>query len=245
MSNQFEFKDHHVRLIEASLPKEVDRKRLNLLGFVLRNWAHYELSEYEVFWNEPSAQTQARHKCLKKVTQCARKLSLALGALDVRGCSRIAFEMTNLEQRDGSSPSIARVAGFDAWQMRLDEEGDFLTQLAAAASNGIDARRGRPQNTRAYLIMMDLAAIFEWLTHKKATRQVNRIDGTETGQFFRFVAAVWPVVFHSGDDGLPAAMKNWAIARKKYGEQSALIANIRIRVRHGENIEFRNTISPM
>jgi hypothetical protein len=52
-------------------------------------------------------------------------------------------------------------------------------------------------------------------------------------------------VFHSGDDGLPAAMKNWAIARKKYGEQSALIANIRIRVRHGENIEFRNTISPM
>jgi hypothetical protein len=77
--------------------------------------------------------------------------------------------------------------------------------------------------------MKDIAAIFEWLTNIEATRQVDRISGVGAGPFWQFAAAIWPVVFGEADDGLPAAMKNWSSYRKRYGERSALIANIAMR----------------
>jgi hypothetical protein len=74
--------------------------------------------------------------------------------------------------------------------------------------------------------MMDIAAIFEWLTDRKATREVDRINGKETGQFWHFAAAVWPWVFGKGVSGLPAAMKNWEKWHLRFGEESQLIRNI-------------------
>jgi hypothetical protein len=77
--------------------------------------------------------------------------------------------------------------------------------------------------------MLDAAAIFEWLTKLKAARVVDRASGDEVGPFWRFLEAVWPVVFGKGDEGLRAAMKNWAQWRSLYHEQSALIANMALR----------------
>jgi hypothetical protein len=51
----------------------------------------------------------------------------------------------------------------------------------------------------------------------------------EIGPFFRFASALWPAIFGNGTVGLPAAMKNWASARKHYDERSALIANMALR----------------
>jgi len=86
--------------------------------------------------------------------------------------------------------------------------------------------KGQPRNVRAYLVMLDLAAIFEWLTDRKATRQVDRITNDETGHFWNFAAAVWPLVFGHGCDGLKSAMKNWKALRLKHNENSPFMLNV-------------------
>ena len=76
---------------------------------------------------------------------------------------------------------------------------------------------------------MDLAAIYEWLTKKKAGRGVDSILGIEIGPFWDFVVTIWPVIFKStGAAGLPATINNWAGARNKYDEESPLISNMSI-----------------
>ena len=103
----------------------------------------------------------------------------------------------------------------------------FLAKLAAITPQERQRfRRGRPLNIIAYLVLLDAAAIFEWFSGKKAARGVNRIDGSETGPFFRFVSVLWPIIFGKGDEGLPAAIKNWASWRSKFDEHSAFIANV-------------------
>jgi hypothetical protein len=92
--------------------------------------------------------------------------------------------------------------------------------------------RGRPRAVAHYLIMMDLAAIFEYLTRKRATRSVRGEDhfayGAEYGAFWDFAQATWPAIFKS-TNGLKSAMKNWAVDRVRYGEASPLIANMHLR----------------
>ena len=115
---------------------------------------------------------------------------------------------------------------------RLKQEDDFLRKLAAVTLTPIEEeakrRRGQPRNIPAYLVMKDLAAIFEWLTDRKATRGVDRTDHTETGPFWRFALSVWQVTFGT-TRGLKAAMKNWAEARKLYHEHSSFLYNLTLR----------------
>ncbi|MFY9958399.1 hypothetical protein, partial [Bradyrhizobium sp.] len=66
----------------------------------------------------------------------------------------------------------------------------------------------------AFLVIRDIAALFEWMTSYKATRQVSRANGKPTGAFYNFAAALWPVVFGQGDDGLQAAIKKLTSAKK-------------------------------
>jgi hypothetical protein len=58
---------------------------------------------------------------------------------------------------------------------------------------------------------------------------VVRGESKESGRFFSFASELWPLVFGNGQAGLSAAMKNWAWARRRYDEASALIANINFR----------------
>jgi hypothetical protein len=51
----------------------------------------------------------------------------------------------------------------------------------------------------------------------------------DAGPFWDFAKTIWPLVFRNGTHGLSAAMKNWADARKRFGEESALMANIALR----------------
>jgi hypothetical protein len=61
--------------------------------------------------------------------------------------------------------------------------------------------------------MMDIAAVFEYLTDTEAVRQVDRNTHDEKGPFRDFAGAIWSVLFTS-DDGLSAALKNWAMAAR-------------------------------
>src|SRR5262249_39333215 len=114
---------------------------------------------------------------------------------------------------------------------RLRQEDHFLRKLAAAPVTLIEKTkrgRGQPRNIPAYLVMKDLAAIFELLTDRKAARAIDWTDNTETGPFWRFAESVWPVVF-GNTRGLKAAMKNWAKARKLYHEHSSFVLNLPLR----------------
>jgi hypothetical protein len=145
--------------------------------------------------------------------------------------------------------TTSRVA-FANLKRRLSEECNFLAELAGIAPEEVSKLR-RPRNLAAYFVLRDAAAIFAWFTDKKATRQVHRITNRETGPFFQFASALWPVVFSRGTQGLPAAMKNWEKAKTNWekamknrkatmtragsdsdedsGWPSALIANIDLR----------------
>jgi hypothetical protein len=111
--------------------------------------------------------------------------------------------------------------------VRIADERKFLSALTVAAASTWKAGQKRPATVIAYLIVKDIAAIFEWCTGLEATRQVDRISHEETGPFYPFAAAIWPVIFGKGDDGLPAAIKNFAKHRDREGR--ALIANIALR----------------
>ena len=79
-----------------------------------------------------------------------------------------------------------------------------------------------------YLILQDLAAIYEWATRLRAERMVSFDDGTNCGPFWDFTCAVWLTLFDSAR-GLDYALKIWAAAREQHNELSPLIWNIDLR----------------
>jgi hypothetical protein len=220
-----EFSAEFARIVADSLPKTVCSRRLKLLPQILQEWNRTDLQRHLSM--EPPAIRRARIKKLEAVKKCARRLLESMEAVDKTGRTTILVQMIVAEGRRPEDVSRAEVANRIT---RLKEERDFLAKLSAIAPReSWKPRRGQPRNIPAYLVLQDAAAIFEWLTGKKATREVNRDDGTEVGPFFRFASTLWPEVFGKGVAGLPAAMKNWASWRSRYDEQSALLGNMNFR----------------
>jgi hypothetical protein len=224
------FDERAVEQIRASLPKGIDQRRLDLLPRILNEWSRTDLREH--LSRESRATVRERYDQLSKIGTRANDLRQALEAIDQRGKSWIAQEIGREEGTPLFSVSRERVAEM---KERLKEEDDFLRKLAAATARLIDELDEslggrRPRNIRAYLVMMDLAAIFELLTGRKATREVDRDFGKDTGPFWDFAAAVWPHVFGKGRYGLSAAMKNWEKKKRhpRYGG-SPFIRNMAMR----------------
>jgi hypothetical protein len=213
------FNERAVKQIRAFLPTGIDQRRLDLLPLILDEWSRTDLREH--LSRESRAMVRERYDRLAKIGKCANDLRQALEAIDQRGMSWIAQEMA-LEDGNTDHEKLIEM------KERLKDEGDFLRKLAAAKVRLIEEDKrgpGQPRNIRAYLVMKDLAAIFEWLTDRKATRGVDRTDHTETGPFFRFAQSIWPVAF-GNTRGLKAAIKNFVEARKLYQERSPFLYNI-------------------
>jgi hypothetical protein len=215
-----------INRITASLPAGISQHRLRLLPRILGEWSRTDLREH--LSREPRATVRKRYEQLTKVGKCANHLRQALDATDERGWFWIAHEIACENQ-----PFSASREKVSEMNERLTEEGEFLLKLAAATVRLIEEldeslSGRRPRNIPAYLVMLDLAAIFEWLTDRKAARGVDRTDHTETGPFWRFAESVWPVAFGT-TRGLKAAMKNWAKARKSYHEHSSFLLNLPLR----------------
>jgi hypothetical protein len=217
------FSAEFARTVADSLPKSVCSRRLKLLPEILQEWSRTDLQRH-LSMGSPAIRRAARIKKLETVKKCARRLLEAMQAVDEKGRTDILVQMIIAEGRRREDASRAEVTNRIT---RLEEERDFLAKLSAIAPReSWKPRRGQPRNIRAYLVLQDAAAIFEWLTGKKAYRAVNHNNGTEAGPFFRFASTLWPVIFGKGVAGLPAAMKNWASARSLYDEQSALLGNM-------------------
>src|SRR5262249_11391013 len=91
---------------------------------------------------------------------------------------------------------------------RLAEQQVFLRELESAAKaieRGFKAATDQRRNLRSYLLLLDMAAIFEWLTARPARRGSNE----RPSQFDEFVGVLWSVIFDQ-TRGMQAAVKNWA-----------------------------------
>jgi hypothetical protein len=221
------FSDDVVTSLSRSLPKPICERRRELLPQILHEWGRTDLQRH--LSRDSRAVIRTRIKKIEQVRKKADELRQALKTLDQTGVGIIETEiLRRVEKRKHVS-----------WSERLDfrkrmaEQNEFLTKLTGIAPAKLwNMNRGQPRNDTAYLVLRDAAEIFDWFTGKKAARGVNRDDHlrrAEAGPFFRFASVLWPVVFKKGTQGLPAAMKNWAQGRLRYKEQSALIANIRLR----------------
>jgi len=182
------FDERAIDQILASLPPGIDQRRLDLLPSLLNHWSVTDLREH--LSREGPPILRRRYNQLTRIENCANNLREALGALDQCGRSWIALEMA----REGGD-RFSIVGGETLRQMqerhrleseklaeideRLRLEDDFLLKLGTATQRLVEQDKqgpGQPRNVCAYLVMMDLAAIFEWLTGSEATRVVDRID---------------------------------------------------------------------
>jgi len=216
-----EFTDDDIRHIRAWLPKQVDNRRLKLLPQILREWARADLPQH--FGRDSPAAQRARRERLTRLGKIADQLVGALDGLDKRDRGTLAGQIGAAEGQE------EEVIFDEENKKRLEDTRNFVAALATAAKRPLwEPGPGRARNICAYLVMMDVAAIFEYLTDTEATRQVDRNTREERGPFRDFAGAIWSVLFGS-DYGLSAALKNWAYGSKKYGECSHLIENIALR----------------
>jgi hypothetical protein len=222
------FDRHQIRLILKSLPDGVNSRKRELLPKILKEWSGDDLKW--VLYRVTPTVAKARAMRMKAIAKHAGELSRALDEFVVYAAGDkyfvypdgLAFELAKRISPMGYQDEVV------GQRQKLKDQREFLRELEAVASDlagifkrTIDQRR----NTPAYRVVLDIAAIFEWLTNTKAVRRVER--GPDT--FGEFARSIWPVVFERGDDGLESALKNWAKHTKKYGDASLLIANIALR----------------
>ena len=222
------FTPREVELIIRSLPEGLDQRRLKLLPKILREWARNDLPMN--LSAIPAKTRLARIKRLGKVSDCARKL---LQALDAAKRNDEWFLIIAEMIRGLGTDLPERLAERTKFQTQFYEMRSFLGKLsaAAAASEKIwEQGRGHPSNIIARRVLMDIIAIYEWLTGEKATRSVDAFTSKNTSPFWWFAVTIWPLIFGS-EKSLSATLKNWrdAVKQKRTGIRSPLIINIAMR----------------
>jgi hypothetical protein len=211
------FDEHQIRLIIKALPDGISARRLQLLPSILSEWSG-DFLRWSLHRVDPAV-AKGRAKQLEAIAKHAGELSRALDEFSHEE-SWLVFEFAKRISPMGFQDEVS------GQRKMLKDRRKFLgdieaiaVDLAGAFKRSIDQRRNIP----AYRVMLDIQAIFEWLTKTKATR---RVEYGSRDVFGDFVRSIWPVVFEKGDDGVDSALKNWAKWTKDYGDASALIANI-------------------
>jgi hypothetical protein len=216
----------------SALPGCKSPHRRGLLPRVLEEWTQTDLVDH--LSRATPKQIRAERRQLEKLARQSDQLAQTLSglALDCR------FEVASrLLQPAAKARTIA--PGFQSTQRMdrlLEECPARLQRLAQAAEHtagGWVSGSLRPDMLSRYLVLLDLAAIFQWATDEHAGRRV-RTDlveedaGKEYGPFYDFARAAWPMVFKS-EKGLGYAIKTWASGRARYREKSPFIRNLDLR----------------
>jgi hypothetical protein len=202
------FTEGDIERIATTLPEGNDPRRL---AFLLREWSAVELQRH--LEQEAPEKARDRRKRLQRLAD-------ALDKLNDRERIAIVFDLFRLA-------GVPEPLAGPPHDRRFDFLVVVVENLASAAREGAKAPRGRPRGIAQYLILKDLAAIFENVTGQRASRIVNPDTGEETGPFCSFAREIWQIVFRS-DTGLAGALRNWV--RYRDSESSAVIANIAMRM---------------
>ncbi len=210
----------------------VDHITDDLVANVLQSWADVDLAEYAAVENIRAGIAEFS-KDFGKLLALAGRLTQVIESLsDVKHEGALVASLqfpAPLRHDHQTMTTRDELAKVVATLVSWGERG-------AAYQAAIKGKVGQPPNFLAHLVLRDLAAIFKWATGSEPTRVVKRPggrhddeaeEGEESGPFYNFAAAVWPIVFANGDSGLPAAMKRWAEVKKT--ERSPVIWNINAR----------------
>jgi hypothetical protein len=218
-----------LNLIRLSLPSCINQWRLDLLPLILTEWGRAEVIEHWRQKPEPACVRRSRWVRGHAVEIGAGRLAEALGKLDEQDLQAIIFYLASPLDR---YPQGLTTHNIEEAQRKLAAARELLPQLARATREAclpFVPRQGPARNDVPYLVLLDLTAIFEWLTSRKTPRgRFKRDPDEEQLPFHKFLEALWPLVFES-DHGLSNAVKIWNSHRKKYGDRSPLIANLALR----------------
>jgi hypothetical protein len=145
------------------------------------------------------------------VERSAAALRKAIDGLDLRARDVIVLNLAR-PLATLATPVSTQPEALAAARHQLDETRDCAEKICLATERASSrSHRGRPMKFAPFLILNDLAGMFEDATGTKATRiTVRDSDEYDGGPFFEFAAAVWPVVFDNGFAGLSAALRKWA-----------------------------------
>jgi len=195
-----------------------------------------------VFTSAATAAASGRTQSAEKFASYANKLAQTLSSLEPSSRFTIAYHMCK-GKVGAETPFLAWYSGIRDNDRRLSEAPARLERLAAAVAEAAAGCRppSLPHNSVIrYLILKDLAAMFEFATEQSSGRRVRtdaHVDaGQDYGPFWDFVSAVWPMIFGS-TNGLRYALKFWASAREasraiscdcKYGLAPPRMANFRV-----------------
>ena len=204
-----QFPDDVVGAIAASLPKDTDPMRSALLPEILRAWAIEDLREH--LSREGRAALLQRQKRLRAVGAQAQALARTILALDEH--DRFTTILRTQMHHGGTSVLMTdiaaagqRFAGAVSWL------ADLVEVFHSAADEAGDGKEPKPppdKSIRHYLIVRDLASIFELVTRKPATRRIVFASGQDYGPFADFVEKIWAQIFEN-KRGLSYAIRVWA-----------------------------------
>lgn len=207
--------DEKLAAIRRALPPDMPADRIVLLCELVRAWLAEELPEHLL--RATRAEMRLRRKMIGTFKQRAKELLYAAGAMD----DAARFEVALLPQMHRDGTDILTTDAENAVNRR-DAALAWLKELSDVPDRQ-DA--GTPdKKTRSYLIVRDLAAIYEAATGQKVTRRTTTDTHKQYGPFWDFVSAV--------SAGLPIGDLDHAIRDvQKYRnrESSPFMANLQFR----------------
>ena len=217
------FTDADVQAIGEALPADCDR---DALAAILEKWTEIALADHLLL--EPYPERRKRNARLMAVARASTALATALTSLTELDLAMLTSRMVG---ERGERPYEAVREERDGVESQLSAVRGYLYSLRQAAMDlQVTVKHRNPPNRTAYLVMLDFAEIFKCVSGLTATRITiagTEGEGQNTGPFFVFMSAVWPIIFGNGDAGLSAALRQWATNHRATGDRSAFIANLR------------------
>lgn len=222
------FTDEALARIVAGLPPDAPPERVALLPEILRAWTEEDLREH--LSREGRAVIQRRTKQLATVSKRANGLIEAVRALDGRGRFIIACEAQMRREATIGNPRSGGLWGPDdieGAKRRRDEALSWLCDLVTA----LGEPRPKPppdKKTVSYLVVLDLAAIFELVTCTQPTRRNNPYSDSSQayGPFWDFVNCVCSSF--TGVGSIDRAIRD-LMTFYPTKEYSAFVANLQFR----------------
>src|SRR5262249_43926102 len=166
------FTADEIHTLIAGLPSHVAKRKRTVLRLMLDEWGRIDLEEH--LKRSTPKQMRGRKKAMYLLAKRAEEFAGALASLDRTSRFAVATRLLELE------------TGTDFWSLprervreverRLADEPQKLRRLAEAAEN--EATRWKPLPLRhdsliRYLMLQDLAAVFEYATSERAERRVR------------------------------------------------------------------------
>ncbi len=193
-SLEFDFSDKGLETIVAALPSNAPPERVALLPDLLRAWAVTDLREH--LSRERRLDVKQRRKRLDDISKMASELLWAVEGLNDHDRFLIACEPQMRSEARSGNPRLALMGlgvrdDEKAGESRRDDALSWLHDLIDALA----APHPEPPpdiRTLGYLVVLDLAAIFELVTCTQPTRRNNAyaVGPRPYGPFWVFVNGV-------------------------------------------------------